>query len=82
MARLAVPISVGHWRGAMKHELTIRFLVESPADPERVVQQMEMLFEHGTIRESIAEGLHLDEDPRLLDVAVQPRGAVSRRGRG
>ena len=58
----------------MQYELTIKMLVKSKFDEERVVHQFESLFEFGSIRESIAEGLKLLEDPRLSDVAIAKRG--------
>jgi hypothetical protein len=55
----------------MQHEVTITFLVTSPYGRERTVRQVEALFAFGTLREAFAEGLHLGEEPRLLEVAVK-----------
>jgi hypothetical protein len=55
----------------MRYELTIKILIDSPFDKERVARQMESLFEFGTIRESIVDGLKLDESPRLSSVSIE-----------
>ena len=55
----------------MRYELTIKILIDSPFDKERVARQMESLFEFGTFRESIVDGLKLDEDPRLSSVSIE-----------
>lgn len=54
----------------MKRELVVRILVDSSVDDDRLVRQFESLFEFGTARETIAEGLHLLKDPRLLSVVA------------
>jgi hypothetical protein len=54
-----------------KYELTLKILVKSPHDEDRVAHQMESLFEFGTITESIADGLKLNECPRLTSVSVK-----------
>ncbi len=55
----------------MRYEVTLRILIDSPCDKERVARQMESPFEFGTIRESIVDGLKLDEDPRLSSVSIE-----------
>ncbi len=54
----------------MQYELTIKLLLESPFDENRVMRQTESLFAFGTVLESVAEGLKLDTDPHFLSVAV------------
>jgi hypothetical protein len=54
----------------MTYEVTIRMLIETRAGLDRVSRQVESAFEPGTLRESIAEGPRLEDDPRLIDVAV------------
>ena len=54
----------------MQYELTIKLLVETPFDEDRVARPVESLFAFGTVSESFAEGLKLDEDPHFLSVAV------------
>jgi hypothetical protein len=55
----------------MHYELNVTITLESDCDPERVAKQFESLFEFGTIKEAIAEGLRLGDDPRLVGVAVK-----------
>ena len=55
----------------MHYELILKILIDSPFDKERVVHQMKSLFEFGTIGESIVDGLHLDETPRLSSVSIE-----------
>jgi hypothetical protein len=57
----------------MKYELTVTLRLDSRCSQERVARQFEDLFESGTIRESIAEGLHLRDDPHLVSVSVLTR---------
>lgn len=56
----------------MLYELTLKMMIETPRDKERVVRQVESLFEFGTIGESIVDGLRLDETPRLTSVSIEP----------
>jgi hypothetical protein len=56
----------------MQRVLTIKLLLDTPRDEDRVAHQVESLFDFGTIKECVAEGLNLAEDPRLLSVAVGP----------
>ncbi len=55
----------------MRCEVTIKIVIKSPRDKERVAHQVESLFEFGTIGESIADGLKLNECPRLSSVSVK-----------
>ncbi len=55
----------------MRHQLTITLEVKSRCTEARIAKQFESLFEFGTIKESIAEGLRLETDPWLLAVAVK-----------
>ncbi len=54
----------------MKYEVTVKLLIETPVDEDRVTRQAESLFAFGTVLESFADALKLDVDPRLLSVAV------------
>jgi hypothetical protein len=54
----------------MQYELTVKLLVETPHDEDRVTRQVESLFAFGTVSESFAEALKLDADPHFLSVAV------------
>ena len=54
----------------MQYELTVKLLITSPFDEERVMRQVESLFAFATVSESVAEALKLDTDPRFLSVAV------------
>ena len=56
----------------MQYELTLKVLIDTPFDKERVARQVESLFEFGTIGESIVDGLGLDETPRLSSVSIEP----------
>ena len=54
----------------MKYEVTVKLLIKTPVDEERVTRQVESLLAFGTVLESFAEALKLNVDPRLLSVAV------------
>ncbi len=56
----------------MRYELTLKIVIKSPHDEDRVAHQIESLFEFGTIGESIADGLKLNECPRLSSVSIEP----------
>ncbi len=56
----------------MYYEVTIKMRINSRVNKNRVESQMESLFEFGTIREAIAEGLKLGTDPRLACIEVEP----------
>ena len=56
----------------MQYELTLKMLIDTPFDKERVVHQVESLFEFGTISESVVDALGLDETPRLSSVSIEP----------
>ncbi len=56
----------------MQYELTLKIVIKTPRDKERVAHQIESLFEFGTIGESIVDGLGLDETPRLSSVSIEP----------
>jgi hypothetical protein len=47
----------------MKYELTIKLLVQTPADEDRVAHLVELLVDFGTVEEPFAEGPRLAEDP-------------------
>jgi hypothetical protein len=44
--------------------------LDSDRSEDRIAKLFESLFEFGTIKESIADGLQLLDDPRLVTVAV------------
>ena len=54
----------------MKYELTVKLVIESPFDDDRVSRQVESLFAFGTVSESFAEALKLAKAPRFLSVDV------------
>ncbi len=54
----------------MQYELTIKLLLESPIDQDRVIRQVESCFAFGTVLESLTEALKLDVAPHFLGVAV------------
>jgi hypothetical protein len=60
----------------MKYELTITVQLKSKCSPERVAKQFTSLFEFGTIKDSIADALKLDDDPRLMCVSVKRKNDV------
>ena len=62
----------------MLYELTIAIQVKSPNSAERVARQMESVFEFGTLREAIAQGLRLREEPHLLGLSVHAASQTSR----
>jgi hypothetical protein len=55
----------------MRYVLTATIQLDSRYDQDRVAKLFESLFEFGTIKESIALGLQLGDDPRLLAVDVK-----------
>jgi hypothetical protein len=57
----------------MHYELTITMRLESGYGKDRVAKMFASLFDFGTIRESIADGLKLRQDPRLVAVSVQSK---------
>jgi hypothetical protein len=63
----------------MRYELTIKLLLETPVNQDRVIRQVESCFAFGTVLESVADALKLDVDPRFLGVTVlttSPRTTV------
>ena len=54
----------------MRYELTIKLLVDTPVDEDRVARQVESLFAFGTASEAFAEALKLDEAPHFVGVNV------------
>jgi hypothetical protein len=59
----------------MRYELTVTIQLDSGRDQDRVAKLFESLFEFGTIKESMAEGLQLLNAPRLLAVAVKGKAS-------
>ena len=57
----------------MRYELTITIQLDSRHDQDRVAKLFESVFEFGTIKEAIAEGLQLLNDPRLVSVTVRTK---------
>ena len=54
----------------MQYEVTVKLLIETPVDEDRLMRQVESLFAFGTVLEAFADGLKLHEDPHFLSVAV------------
>ena len=54
----------------MQYEVTIKLLIETPVDEDRLTRQVESLFAVGTVMESFADALKLDADQHFLSVAV------------
>jgi hypothetical protein len=54
----------------MQYEVTVKLLIETPVDEDRLMRQVESLFAVGTVMESFADALKLDADPHFLSVAV------------
>ena len=52
----------------MRHEVTIKLTLNSDHDPARVEKQIDSLFNFGTLREAIADGLDLDTEPHFIGV--------------
>ncbi len=63
----------------MNYELTVTLRLQSPRGQERITKNIGALFQYGTIKESIVDGLQLLKDPELTTVAVRrlPRGGVA-----
>jgi hypothetical protein len=55
----------------MYYELTITMRLRSPRGPRRVANNFGSLWDYGTIRDSIADGLHLLNDPELVEVLIK-----------
>ncbi len=56
----------------MRYEVNLTVTLKSDQTEDRVCKLFESLFDFGTIKESIADGLHLLEDPRLLAITAKP----------
>ena len=54
----------------MQYEVTVKVLLETPVDEDRLTRQVQSLFAFGTVLESIAEALKLNADPHFLSVVV------------
>jgi hypothetical protein len=54
----------------MRYQLTVTIELKSPFSKERVGKQFASLFNFGTIRESIADALQLQNDPELVSISV------------
>ena len=54
----------------MQYEVTVKLLIETSLDQDRVTRQVESLFAFGTVLESFSEALKLDEAPHFLSVDV------------
>lgn len=54
----------------MQYEVTVKLLIKTPVDEDRLRHQVESLFAFGTVMESFADALKLNEDPHSLNVAV------------
>ena len=64
----------------MQYELTVKLLIESPFNKDRITRQVESVFAFGTVSESVAEALKLDADPHFLSVAVFATSAPTTTG--
>jgi len=63
----------------MQHEVTITLRLESSCGRDRVGKQLASLFDFGTIKESIVDGLQLLDDPRVVDISVRGKGRRAQR---
>jgi hypothetical protein len=64
----------------MRYVITATIQLDSRRDEDRVANLFESVFEFGTIKEAIAEGLQLLADPRLLTVDVKRKTRVRKTG--
>jgi hypothetical protein len=55
----------------MQYEIKLTMRLESPRGQYRVVRGLESLFEHGTIKDSIAESLQLLNEPSFVAVTAR-----------
>ena len=55
----------------MVYKVNMEFSVDGCFDEDSLIRKLESVFEFGTLRESIAEALELDEDPHLIQVSVK-----------
>ncbi len=55
----------------MQYEVTLKILINTRFDKERIARQVKSLFEFGTIGESVVDALELNETPRLSGVSVE-----------
>ena len=55
----------------MQYEATITVRLESNSNQDRVSQQLASLFDFGTVKESIVDGLQLLNDPQLVRISVR-----------
>jgi hypothetical protein len=62
----------------MQYELTITLRLESDSSQDRVTKQLTSLFDFGTVKESIVDGLQLLEDPRFVGLSVRRKGKRAR----
>jgi hypothetical protein len=54
----------------MQYEVAIKLLLETSVGEDLLMHQVKSLFAFGTVFESFAEALKLDDNPRFLSVAV------------
>ena len=54
----------------MQYEVTIKLLIKTRVDEDRLMHQIESLFAVGTVSESFSDALKLDVDPHFLSVDV------------
>ncbi len=55
----------------MRYQATLTLSIKSRFEQNRVDRQIRSLFESGTVTESLAVGLQLNDAPRLMDVVVE-----------
>jgi hypothetical protein len=63
----------------MNYELTVTMKLKSGYSQDRVAKKLACLFEFGTIKESIVDGLRLLEDPRLVVISVRGKSRRAQR---
>jgi hypothetical protein len=54
----------------MQYEVTIKLLIKTCVDEDRLMHQIESLFGVGTVTESFSDALKLDVAPHFLNVTV------------
>jgi hypothetical protein len=55
----------------MQRQLVITLVLDTPLDDEPLELQFEAVFEGGTAREALAEGMGLHKGPRLVSVRAE-----------
>lgn len=63
----------------MHYQATLTVNMKSRYGLDRIERQLRSLFEFGTITGSLADGLHLDDNPSLIDATVSRLPYVTER---